>query len=179
MALKQLFSSLLLLFILNVSLSAQQFNERVVDPESGEEYLVGYCTLEGILESDFIAHYDKEYEAYEINMDEVDIIHAMLTDIKITIVMAQWCGDSHREVPRFMKIIDHAGFPPEMLTFICVDKNKDAGNADISELDIKKVPAFIFYFQEQEMGRIVESPYDTMEKDIIKTLKSGKDSIHD
>jgi hypothetical protein len=41
---------------------------------------------------------------------------------------------------------------------------------DVDSLDIELVPTFIFYRKGMEIGRIVETPLQTMEEDIYRIL---------
>jgi thiol-disulfide isomerase/thioredoxin len=39
--------------------------------------------------------------------------------------MGTWCGDSKREVPRFIKILKSVDFPMENLKIVALDKRKE------------------------------------------------------
>ncbi len=84
--------------------------------------------------------------------------------------MGTWCGDSKEWVPRFYKVMDQAGFNYRKMKLIAVDRNKKAGDLDISALHIERVPTFIFYKKKKELGRIIEVPYDLIEKDMLKII---------
>ena len=58
-----------------------------------------------------------------------------------------------------------------MLEFIGVDRLKKTHDYSIKELKIKRVPTFIFYKEGKEIGRIIESPNETLEKDFLKIVK--------
>jgi hypothetical protein len=90
--------------------------------------------------------------------------------LTITIVLGTWCPDSRREVPRFMKIVDLWGFPLEKIRMIGVDINKIAPLGEFSLLDIQRVPTFIFYEKNIEVGRIIEVPVTSLEQDMVKIL---------
>ena len=84
--------------------------------------------------------------------------------------MGTWCSDSRREVPRFFKILDAVNYPSDKVAIICVDEDKKTRGNELTGLKIELVPTLIFYKNGNELGRIVESPNDTLEKDIIKIL---------
>lgn len=90
--------------------------------------------------------------------------------LTITIVLGTWCPDSRREVPHFMKIVDLWGFPLEKIRMIGVDINKIAPLGEFSLLDIQRVPTFIFYEKNIEVGRIIEVPVTSLEQDMVKIL---------
>ena len=52
-----------------------------------------------------------------------------------------------------------------------VDSQKTGGDVDISGLKIEKIPTFIFFKDDKEIGRIVESPEVNIETDLLKILK--------
>jgi thiol-disulfide isomerase/thioredoxin len=97
-----------------------------------------------------------------------------LSDIQIIVVLATWCGDSKEQVPRFLKVLDQADFEPERCTMIGVDSQKQARDLDVSVYDIERVPTFIFYRNEIEIGRIVETPLHSLESDILNICNSAK-----
>jgi len=47
-----------------------------------------------------------------------------------------------------------------------------AGLADeVDDVDIHFVPTIIFYMNDEEVGRIVEMPYESLEKDMLEIVK--------
>lgn len=56
------------------------------------------------------------------------------------------------------------------LTLICVDRSKKAPGTIVDDFKIELVPTFIFYRDKMELGRIVETPGDLMEKEILKIV---------
>jgi len=94
-----------------------------------------------------------------------------ISDYSITIVLGTWCPDSRREVPGFMKIADLWGFPGDKIRFIGVDINKIAPLADFPALGIERVPTFIFYKNNSEVGRIIEVPVTSLEQDTRDILR--------
>jgi thiol-disulfide isomerase/thioredoxin len=85
-------------------------------------------------------------------------------------VMGSWCSDSQREVPRFIKIMDSIGYNINTLTLINVDTKKQAENTSVSQLKIERIPTFIFTKDGKEIGRIVESPHERLENDMLKII---------
>jgi len=76
--------------------------------------------------------------------------------------MGTWCGDSKREVPRFIKVLEAANFPVDNLKIVAVDRRKEqykkSPTGEEWGLSIKRVPTFIFYKNGKESNRIIESP---------------------
>ena len=92
--------------------------------------------------------------------------------LKFTIVTGTWCSDSKREVPRFLKILDILQIPANATSFIFLDRAKDDGAGEAKKLGVITVPTFIVYNGEgKELGRIVEKPNRTLEKDLLGILR--------
>jgi thiol-disulfide isomerase/thioredoxin len=147
-------------------------NQKIYDPGSKHDIMIGYCTLAGITDSAFNSVYKEEYNVYIPDKEISGQINSLLDGVSVTIVLGTWCGDSREQVPRFMKIIDAAGPAfPDRTVIICVDRDKKAGDVSLDGMDILKVPTFIFYYNGRELGRIIETPNANMEKDLLDILK--------
>lgn len=133
--------------------------------------LVGYFDLSQLRTASYNEWFEPEYESYEIDFETLDQINPdLFSEIEIIIVIGTWCTDSRRETPRFIKIIEYLG--ADKITSIGVNRAKNAPNTDVKDLDIQFVPTFIFYYEGKEIGRIIESPEDSLEKDILSILSA-------
>ena len=74
-------------------------------------------------------------------------------------------------MPRFYRILDYLGFPEKNLKLICVDRTKDAAGTEVMQLSVDLVPTFIIFIGEEEIGRIVESPVESLEADLAGILE--------
>jgi hypothetical protein len=92
-------------------------------------------------------------------------------NVKIDIVFGFWCSDSEIQVPAFLRVVDSLQVIGKEFTqnLIATDKSKTYG----SNQKVEYVPTFIFSKFGQEVGRIVETPQKSMEKDIIAILKKA------
>ena len=95
-------------------------------------------------------------------------------NVTVTLVMGTWCPDSRREVPRFLRIMDILDFPADKITYIGVDLDKQSPVGGYEELDIQRVPTFIFYVNNSEAGRIIEVPTSSLEEDMVNILFQNK-----
>jgi thiol-disulfide isomerase/thioredoxin len=153
------------------SKQAAQIN-KIIKSESGNPMLIGDCTREAFNDTSFSGWWMSEYDLYNVDSTSLKEIESALKYVNIKIVMGTWCSDSRREVPRFFKILDAVNYPSGKVGIICVDENKNTGDDELSELKIELVPTIIFSQNGNELGRIVEAPEDTLEKDMIKILKT-------
>ena len=97
-----------------------------------------------------------------------------MQDITIKVVLGTWCPDSRREVPRFMRIVEDTGFPVSRIEFIGTDNLKVSPVENYGNLNIQRVPTFIFYRNNIEAGRIIENPSSSLEQDMVDILSRNE-----
>ena len=167
------FIILLSIFLLVNSAFTQELNKVIFDEKAEQEILYGKCNTDGFSLDQFREWHDKEFDGYEV---DIATLEAMNEDefhsLTITIVMGTWCEDSRREVPRFYKILDEYSFDEDNVNLLCVNREKKIMTMDISELDIEFVPTIIFYKNDQEVGRIIETPKESLEKDLLNIINN-------
>jgi hypothetical protein len=170
---KYLLTLVLALSLFCIKLSAQQINQRVKDEKSQTDILVGSCNLEGLLSTEFAASYDEMYKGYQPSDEIIALLKNSIEGINFTIVLGTWCGDSKEQVPRFLKILDILAYPYDQLKMIAVDRDKSTPEMNVKEdYKIEKVPTFIVYRGNTEIGRIIETPAETLEKDLLEIVVS-------
>lgn len=158
---------LLILVILFSDCLFAQTRNRIIDDSNSEPILIGYCTRDVFSDSVFASWFNPEYESYEPDSSTIESLKKNMEDIDITIVMGSWCSDSQWHVPDLYKILDEINYPSDKVILIAVNEDKKTDRDEIDSLDIKFVPAFIFYRDNSELGRIVEMPEKSLEEDIL------------
>ena len=103
-----------------------------------------------------------------VRIDEV----SRVKNVSIKAFMGTWCGDSQDQTPVFYKILDETNFNYKQLQLVGVGHNKSTPDNAQEGYDIQRVPTFIFYKNSKEIGRFVEYPRETIEKDILKILSN-------
>jgi len=88
---------------------------------------------------------------------------------KVLVIFGTWCSDSKRNVPRFLKSVK--GNKNIQLEFYAVDRKLKAGNGLAEKYQIKRVPTFVVLQDGKEIGRIVERPVISIEKDLSQILQ--------
>jgi thiol-disulfide isomerase/thioredoxin len=91
-------------------------------------------------------------------------------DVQVLLILATWCPDSKREVPRFFKILDQAGIGLDWVTMVAVDRSKKDAEGLTVKHEIQRVPTFIFFRGDMEIGRVTEKAATTLENDIATIL---------
>jgi len=151
-------------FVLVSPVSAQDRTDYL----SPGTWLLGYFEADRLLEEPHESWYNKEFDSYEIDSEAfLELSELDLNDIEILIVLGTWCPDSRREVPRFMKLVQSLGFGPGKIKLMGTDSFKKAPLDNYEDLNIERVPTFIFYRNNSELGRIIEYPKESLEKDML------------
>ena len=164
---------LICILLSSIMINAQKINMIVYDNMAEENILLGYCNREGLSGDDFNYWFQAEYKSYSIDIETLDKLNInIFSSLEIKVVMGTWCSDSQREIPRFFKILDQIAFNFDNITFIGVNRMKQAKETDADQLNIELVPTIIFYKDGEEIGRIIESPKESLEKDIIRVLSN-------
>ncbi len=163
-----------LLFLFIATAYSQELNSVVYDEEAEEEILLGYCDIDGLMKEPFVSWFRAGQENYETDEPVLEGFDSKkLENIHIIAIIATWSRDTKRELPRFIKVLEQLDFNMHRLAMIGVDRSKEnAGEFDISKLDIEYVPTFIIYEGKEELGRITEKPEESIEKDIVNILSN-------
>lgn len=111
------------------------------------------------------------YEQYEPQKKLLRKFKRASKKYKVKVVMGTWCPDSRFEVPRFYKILDALKYPDQKTELIFLNRRKKDPSGLSEELNIRRVPTFIFYKNDKEVGRIVEHPKGSLEEDIAEIVK--------
>lgn len=181
---KKIFFYLIILFIgssaCRVSKKIQAdpaINQKGKDTRANE-MLIGKCSRSALLETPFKEWFAAQYNAYKADSFSCTFIKPLLADKTITIFMGTWCGDSKREVPRVLKVLDCCGFPEERITLVMVsnlpDAYKKSPQHEEAGRNIARVPTIIVEEKGKEMGRIIEFPVVSLEKDMLGILRQEK-----
>lgn len=140
--------------------------------------LLGVCNMDELTQGQHAQWYLPNYHAYESNAAiTTQLKKKRLADYTIKIFFGSWCGDSRREVPKMIKLLDGLSFDKNNITLIGLDDTlqfyKQSPGHEERGLNIYRVPTFIIYRDGNEIARIVETPAETFERDLL-TILSGK-----
>ncbi|WP_109302711.1 thioredoxin family protein [Aquimarina sp. AU474] len=173
---KIIISLIIVSIISTITLYAQSFNHEI-KLEQNSPMLVGKINKEGFNEKPYNDWFSKNHSQYTPKQISIDSLKRRLDQYTIKVFMGTWCGDSKREVPRFYKILENSEYPLDRLTIIGVDRRKStykqSPGGEHEGLNIHRVPTFIFYKDGKEVNRIVESPKNTLETDMLNILSGN------
>ena len=142
-----------------------------------EKNLIGIQTKENFKVQPYAEWFNPNYNDAKLDIPTVNKIKKHMKSVRIKAFMGTWCGDSQNEVPVFYKLMDAIDFNYKHLTMIAVNRAKETPNNLQEGYNITNVPTFIFFKKGKEIGRFVEFPRETLEKDILKIV-SGKPYKH-
>lgn len=140
-----------------------------------ETKLLNEVALSQLKQEPYATWYSKNNEDYQPNVHVVEALKK--TDpskYTMKIFFGSWCGDSKRELPKMTKLLEKLSFPQKNLTLIGVDDStelyKQSPQRQEVGMNVFRVPTFIIYENNKEVGRIVEYPAETIERDLLKIL---------
>lgn len=157
-------------------LMSQTYNQEIT-LKNNQKILVGKIDERGLTHSTYNTWFQKNYDDYALDENTISEFSEKLSTYHIKLFMGTWCGDSKREVPKFLKILEHAKFPLEKLQMVAVDVRKDhykkSPTGEEWGLQILRVPTIIFYKNGREVNRIIETPNKTLEEDILAIIQGN------
>lgn len=164
-------------FILSIFLViAFQINAQdykiIPDKENGEPLILGYCPASAMNDSVFFNTWTTEYNNYQPDYETLDSLEGKLKDVNIKIVFRSTCSDSREQLPRLFKVLNELNYDVNSITLIGVNREKQGLSSETEGLEIELVPTIIFYKDGNELGRIVETPVESMEKDLLRINQS-------
>ncbi|MCM4154790.1 thioredoxin family protein [Gramella sp. AN32] len=139
-----------------------------------KDMLLGKFHKEELKQAPFKSWFTPGYEDYTPSKEAMEVIKENINDYDITLLMGTWCGDSKRETPKFLKILDNAGYDYEKLQLIAVDRGKKTPLDIEEELEIIRVPTIVFFKNGKEVNRFVEYPQGNSIEDDIANIVSGE-----
>lgn len=141
--------------------------------ESGSKIVTG--TFERSLleqDPDFKSWFEFRYNEYEVDTTLLHDVFEDVQKIQYIVVAGTWCGDSKREIPHLLKVLDKLHTGRDQVRFYGVDRSKKSDDGSTELFQIDRVPTIIVLRNGKEIGRIVERPDETLEKDLVKILSS-------
>lgn len=176
---------------ITISLASCKFNEKTetqseevssveeeaTSPEEEAPILLGIQERASLEAAPYTSWFEESYKQHTLDTLTINEVKEELAATDITIFMGTWCEDSQRETPAFYKILDLAGINSDTIKLITVSEDKDTPDGLEKGMNITNVPTIIFAKDGEELGRIVEYPIESLEKDLQKIL-SGAEYKH-
>jgi thiol-disulfide isomerase/thioredoxin len=164
-----------LLLIVLVTVIASRPAASAGDAQAGEEtqkteeVLVGPVTREEIEAA--VPRWAESEVAAQPDAEAARALAAVQPGAEVTVFLGTWCGDSRREVPRLWKALSEAGSAmPFAIHYVGVDRAKREPAAAITESAVRYLPTFVVLRDGTEVGRVIETSPNGIEKDLLALL---------
>ena len=141
----------------------------------GNLMLLGKATKERLEQEPFAGWFNKNYNDYRIDSSTADLLKPAVASKRFLIFMGTWCGDSRMEVPRIYKLLDYCGVQASQIELITVNVHdsvyKQSPTHEEKGLNIHRVPDLLVYEHDLEIGRVIETPVQSWEKDLLAIVQ--------
>ncbi len=149
---------------------------------NGQQVLLGHCMPFLMKNGAYQEWYERYYDNYAVDADTARQLAPLFEGKVVEIFAGTWCGDTRREIPRLMKILETAQVDTTQLKLIFVDNSKELYKQSPQHEEAGKfihhIPTIIIYDGERELNRIVEKPVGSLEEDLIKILSEQPYTPH-
>ena len=140
----------------------------LVKPTPAQVELVGPLTPEVILQT--IPEWKPFFEAYSPQLEIISRLQAVPEEVRVEIFLGTWCPDCRQHVSAYFKIMDMVRNPMIRTTYTGVPRDRAARGPYIEGKNIERIPTFIVFFRDAEVGRIIETPRESIEEDLWEIL---------
>jgi len=134
-------------------------------------------TLVGLVTEAIILAHSPEYavlrDRYKTNAKNIATIKKYSKPVEVVVMFANWCSTCKQPLPKFMKVMRTAQNKNFTIKYIGIAMG---GNEPREELDKygHDYPAFIFYSNGKEIGRIIGDTPGAFERSVADLLIRGK-----
>ena len=165
---------LVIAICIGISTLAPAQGYEVITEASGKKILKGIISRDQIEKDTSYGWYAQNLKGYNPNADAVTAFKQYGDSIQLLVFMGTWCGDSHYIIPKFYALTDAAGFSPDRITLIGVDRTKKTISHLTDALNIKNVPTIMVMKNGKELGRVVEyGKYGMFDKELGEIIRAG------
>lgn len=146
-----------------------------VAPSDQRPILVGSLTRANLKNAPFAEWFESQYGKYEPDRADIDKLREPLKGLAIEAYFGTWCGDSRRQIPRLLKVLDAAGFDEKRLALVglsdrAMEFKQAPGRPELKRL-VHRTPTIVLLLDGVEIGRIVETPATTLEADLLAMVE--------
>jgi tetratricopeptide (TPR) repeat protein len=149
----------------------------LLSAQQKEQHLWGTVTIDSLNKAPYDVWFKKNYADYKPNPSVIGQLKGVpMKDFSIKIFFGTWCGDTKREMPRLLKVLDDIGFQKEKITFIALSSAdstyKQSKNREERGYNVFRVGCYIIEKNGVEVNRINEFPTLSMERDLLAIVSN-------
>lgn len=116
--------------------------------------------------------FEAQFESYQPEESANQQLQSWNEFVRIKVFLRLDCSASQELVPAFIKIMDAVDNPYFELEYISLSEDRSQWESDSGGHSIAKTPTFIIFKDNEELGRIVENPLDSLEQDLVEILQA-------
>lgn len=168
---------LLPVFILTLfcEVTSAQDQYQVMSERPNEKTFKGIISREALTGDTSFHWYASNLKGYSPNKQALEGLKMHKDTLQFLVFMGTWCDDSQYIIPKFFTLLDIAGFSPDRVTLIGVDRQKKTLSHLTEALNVKNVPTIIVLKDGVELGRVVEyGKTGLFDKDLADIFQSVK-----
>jgi thioredoxin 1 len=159
------------LLFASCSHQSHHLTDQGLQQTSAKIIMTGWLTSKQIF--DHIKAYQQGKGQYQPDEESFKKLKSVKTDIQIVVFLGTWCPDSEREVPRFLKVMELTKNSYITFKLFGLDRTKRDPDGFAEKHQIEFVPTFIVFHNNEEIGRIVETPIVSIEQDLVEIIAPG------
>jgi hypothetical protein len=111
------------------------------------------------------------YDGYEPDTALLEALKEKIGGTRLVVVLGTWCDDSRENVPPFLKLMNLLGPAAPDVAYLGVERKGDPQQKFyVPELAVERIPTFIVYRGDREIGRIVEKPRESILGDLLQIV---------
>lgn len=113
-----------------------------------------------------------QFDSYHPQKSAIQQLQSWSEFVRIKVFFRFNCSTSQELVPAFIKIMDAVDNPYFESEYISLSDDESQWESDSGEYTIAETPTFILFRENEELGRIVENPLDSLEQDLVEILQA-------
>lgn len=152
----------LLIFLLLIGVTA------VVAQKNSKKEVVGKTEDRDFYE---LPWFSKEYAIYSSDTASVRELKDRQENYTFILFAGAWCGDTRNLLPKFYKTIDVAGISHGKITTYFLNTRKKSPERLERQYNVTAIPVFIILKDNKEVGRIVETINEPIEKELVQIMR--------
>ncbi|MES2837241.1 MAG: thioredoxin family protein [Bacteroidota bacterium] len=92
-----------------------------------------------------------------------------LKEFKVVVICGSWCEDTQHLLPQFVKVAHQISL--NNIDYYFVDREKKSPENAREKFNVDRIPTFIIYKNDKEIGRIIETVSEPIETVLTKIIK--------
>lgn len=159
--------------------SSSSINQVYTD-KWGDSYLLGKVSDSILYEQPYNEKFAMT-DSLDLNEDAISQLKGVLNNFDIEVFFGSWCEDSQDHLPDLFAVLHHINYDFDQFNMVALGDEgkwyKESPTGEHEGKNIEYVPTIIVYKDGKEINRIVESPINSVEEDLLSII-SGQEYNH-